>query len=467
MKQLRLALSGLVCLLAAAVAAAPAEAVTYAYVPGYDNDTLIRVQISDSTFESLTIDPNILSNATCNPYGAAVKPGGNFALFTCEGDDSVLRVNNTDFSDDTYSRTPISVGDTPRGVAIEPSGDYAYVANYEDDTISKIDLFTYQVSGSPIDVGDGPMGVAAIRNADDVVVVYVTNYLDGTISVITDDGQTQTKTISGVGSRPVGIAATPDGKYLYVANQGLENTAGSGSVICIRTRDNTIVDTGIVTGEGFWGVAIGNMGAWVYVSNTSANRGTVISTTDNTVSQDNLAVGGLTYGAAAPRNGDYAYVVKQSDGTITEVDLSAATPYITTGIKDADHPLETPYALGAFIGGVPPARPSDLTGTATSYDRIELTWTDNSDDELGFKIERRIQAEDDEEENSYIRVARVSADTTSYTDAGLLGGTTYEYRINAYNEAADSDYVTTGASGGVTTEEGGFSWCFIGTLLGR
>ncbi|MDQ7054057.1 MAG: fibronectin type III domain-containing protein [candidate division KSB1 bacterium] len=37
----------------------------------------------------------------------------------------------------------------------------------------------------------------------------------------------------------------------------------------------------------------------------------------------------------------------------------------------------------------PPAAPSNLTATAVSTSQIDLSWTDNSNNEDGFKIERK------------------------------------------------------------------------------
>jgi hypothetical protein len=62
-----------------------------------------------------------------------------------------------------------------------------------------------------------------------------------------------------------------------------------------------------------------------------------------------------------------------------------------------------------------------------------------------------------------VQIARLAADATSYTDGALESETAYEYRIRAYNEAADSDYASTSTA--ITTQEGSFSWCFIGSLL--
>ena len=92
------------------------------------------------------------------------------------------------------------------------------------------------------------------------------------------------------------------------------------------------------------------------------------------------------------------------------------------------------------------------------YDTITLTWTDNAGDELGYKIERRKEGDE-----TFVQIAKTQADLETYTDNSLEALTTYEYRIRAFNEAADSSYVT--LSGGVTTQEGHFSWCFIDTVL--
>lgn len=92
-----------------------------------------------------------------------------------------------------------------------------------------------------------------------------------------------------------------------------------------------------------------------------------------------------------------------------------------------------------------------------SYNKIQLSWNDNASNELGYNIERRIEGE-----NIYLRIARTGADATAYRDDGLIGETTYEYRIQAFNEASDSNHVDFPS---VTTEEGRFSWCFINTLM--
>ncbi|MFT5412370.1 MAG: immune inhibitor A, partial [Verrucomicrobiales bacterium] len=84
----------------------------------------------------------------------------------------------------------------------------------------------------------------------------------------------------------------------------------------------------------------------------------------------------------------------------------------------------------------PPDAPSNLLATATSYDRIALTWSDQSSDEIGFKLER-------DGGGGWIEIATVGADVLVYTDTGLAASTAYGYRVRGYNGGGNSGYSNT------------------------
>jgi hypothetical protein len=85
--------------------------------------------------------------------------------------------------------------------------------------------------------------------------------------------------------------------------------------------------------------------------------------------------------------------------------------------------------------GPPPADPSDLTATTVSSAQINLAWTDNSDNETGFKIERRTGVG-----GTYAQIGTVGANVTAYSNTGLTSNTTYYYQVRSYSAAGDSDY---------------------------
>ena len=67
--------------------------------------------------------------------------------------------------------------------------------------------------------------------------------------------------------------------------------------------------------------------------------------------------------------------------------------------------------------------------------QLTLTWTDNSDNEDGFRIERKTGTS-----GTFAQIATVGANVTSYIDSGLTSGTIFCYRLLAYNVAGDSAY---------------------------
>jgi len=81
-----------------------------------------------------------------------------------------------------------------------------------------------------------------------------------------------------------------------------------------------------------------------------------------------------------------------------------------------------------------PDTPSNLQATAISSSEIDLSWTDNTNIEDGFKIERKAGSG-----GTYTQIGTVSANVTSYKDTGLTCETTYYYRIRAYG-VNDSDF---------------------------
>jgi hypothetical protein len=74
-----------------------------------------------------------------------------------------------------------------------------------------------------------------------------------------------------------------------------------------------------------------------------------------------------------------------------------------------------------------PAPASNLQATLISPTRVLLSWTDNSTNETGFKIERKKIGE------VYSQIGVVATNTSSYFDSTIVQGASYTYRVYSYN----------------------------------
>ncbi|NJM16738.1 MAG: carbohydrate-binding protein, partial [Bacteroidales bacterium] len=86
-------------------------------------------------------------------------------------------------------------------------------------------------------------------------------------------------------------------------------------------------------------------------------------------------------------------------------------------------------------GDTVPIAPGSMSATATSASQIDLVWIDNSNNETGFRIERKTGSA-----GTYAIIATLGAGVTTYSNTGLSASTTYYYRVRAYNSVGNSNY---------------------------
>ncbi|HAS40522.1 MAG TPA: hypothetical protein DCS93_08585 [Microscillaceae bacterium] len=205
-----------------------------------------------------------------------------------------------------------------------------------------------------------------------------------------------------------GITNTSGGGTAPAAPSGLTASPNSSSEISLSWTDNANNETGYVVerstsaGSGF--VQVATLGA-------NAN-----SYTDNGLSASTI----------------YYYRVKATNaqGSSPYSNEANATTQASSG---GDEVPDTPSGLGTSSG---------------SSSEINLTWTDNANNETSYVVERSTTSG-----SGFATIATLGANITSYADNGLAASTTYYYRVKASNGVGDSGYsneanATTGAASG-------------------
>jgi hypothetical protein len=82
-----------------------------------------------------------------------------------------------------------------------------------------------------------------------------------------------------------------------------------------------------------------------------------------------------------------------------------------------------------------PISPSGLVALSVADTKISLTWVDNSNNESGFKIERKISST-----GTWAEIVTIPQNVITYIDSNLALGINYYYRVRAYNNSGNSDY---------------------------
>ena len=222
------------------------------------------------------------------PDAVAVDPSGRFAYVANYGSDNIsaYAINPTTGALTPVSGSPFAAGDGPTAVAVNETGQYLYVANGIATTMSVfvIDLTSgalAEMSGSPIAVGTNP--TAIVDHPFAFRAVYVVNRGDNTVSAYTPALTAFVGSPFTVGAGPTAIGFARNGDF-YVAN----GTAGTVSAFSGYNPTAT-PGSPFTAGTNPVSVAIDRSGAFALV----ANHDTV--SFEDVFTGDTPSIGAATY----------------------------------------------------------------------------------------------------------------------------------------------------------------------------
>jgi YVTN family beta-propeller protein len=324
-----------------------------AYLSTDAGPNVLAVDTSSSTVQPTSIS---VGSAGTTTYGVAVGPKGAKVYVTGGQSPGMLYVIDTA----TRAVTPVTVGDYPRGVAVNHDGSRIYVANALSQSVSVIDGATNTLVATVTGFRGFPWGVAVSAVSNRLYVTNVYGIFSGDEDVKAVDTTTNQIVAGGgvskLGGLPMGIAVSPDGTRLYVADYG---SGPSGRVWAIDPAlmgsAGAVVAT-VTVGPNPFGIVVTPDSKHVYVSNSGGNFPGVITPGENTVSvidaatvtsgasSPMIAVGKSPQGVSVSSDGSTVFVANWFSGNLTAISVATNT---TRTIAPAG--VLFPVSFGNFV----------------------------------------------------------------------------------------------------------------------
>jgi 6-phosphogluconolactonase (cycloisomerase 2 family) len=294
--------------------------------------------------------------ARYNAFSIAINPAGTFAYVanynkTGNSQNSTISQYSISQVDGTLTSigTPLVTESNPNSVTVDPQGKYVYVSNNQENNVSEyviqgngtlaIPPGGIVLGGAVFMSGAGPASIA-INPAD--TFAYVANFDDGTVSQYVIGAGGALNPIPGepatVAAYPQGnpsyIIVDPTGRYVYVTNQSAgrisEYSIGADGAL---TSIGTTADAATSQGPSF--IAISASGSYAYVADSASDdvsQYTIANgvLTPMAVPSVTTGAGSAPYGVTIDATGRYLYVAERiTAGVIAQFAISPVDGSLT------------------------------------------------------------------------------------------------------------------------------------------
>ena len=273
----------------------------------------------------------------------------------CKGKVSAYTINGSTGALRAIAGSPFAAGNTPDSVTVDPSGRFAYVANYDpSSSLGNVSAYTINsstgalrpVAGSPFAAGRLPISVTVDPSGR---FVYVANYYGDNVSAYTINRSTGAlKAVAGSpfasGFLPQSVTVDPSGRFAYVANNcDASCTIGTVSAYTIDSSTGALKAVAGSPFAGEWSagsVTVDPTGRFAYVANyfgQVSGRGDVSAYSINSstgalrpIAGSPFAAGNSAIAVTVDPSGQFAYVANETDG-VSDGSVSAYTINNSTG----------------------------------------------------------------------------------------------------------------------------------------
>lgn len=217
-----------------------------------------------------------------------------------------------------------------------------------------------------------------------------------------------TKAANSVSHSDTDVSANHKYQYYIVAYQGTQESDSSGNTSTVYTTPTAPSDA-----------------ANSYVADNNIS----ISWTDNSAYEDGFKIERSTDG------GDYSQIDTDTASPYSDTTTSANHKY-QYRVRVYKDSLNSSYSTAGSEVYTTPSTPTNAALQNISGTSMELSWTDNSAYESGFRIENSTNG------INFSEVGTAAANATSYSCSALSPNTQYWFRVRSYIGDLFSSYAT-------------------------
>ncbi len=370
------------------------------------NDYLV-VKFSSDSNNGNSFGWDTLTGTLVPTFQSAVRVATDLSPTLGQTSSLLFWVNTKQTGDDTHYQAPAVTGVEQSGATDDISWGYL-------DSTGHVGMA----------VGDDTVVSAAVINDGLWHHIALSRDADaGTVKIYVDGALNKSATLQS-GSKSSSFRLI--GALSDVMGDGITFTGGNyfnGQLDDVRIY-NLIIDPAVVASLALPPTAATNL-----VVTPASGTELDLGWTDNANSETGYEVWRSISGGAAVR------VAQLAANTVSfmDVGLTQGTNYSyfvravnSAGYKDS--------ATVSSATPVPPQTPSGAAVTFLSSYEVDLQWNDNSNNESGYKVLRRVN------NVNFVQIASLPPNSTQYKDTAVQPGIAYEYHIQAYNIAGYSDF---------------------------
>jgi YVTN family beta-propeller protein len=201
----------------------------------------------------------------------AVSADGRTAYVNAQEQHRIYKIDAGAFRVQGYTSV---AGQGPHGLRLSPDGSKAYIAMLQGNSLGIMDTASGGMSYVPM----GGAAVQACATPDGKIAMASVYDAKRLALYQTATGRVDFVALPADAKGPVQLYATPDSRFVYVADQGYYFKQPVGDMVYKIDLSTKQVVKAIKAGKAPHGVVVSNDGHWVYVTNLLSDDVSVIDT---------------------------------------------------------------------------------------------------------------------------------------------------------------------------------------------